>query len=267
MGMIPYIPLKLQSEILRIKSVCRILSKILGAIPGILADGITTQSISDFCSQRMIAAGVEPAVEGFNGFPGKICVSVNSAAAHGIPGPTTLHEGDILTVDISGKANGWYGDTAWTFLIGQGDPAARRLLKAAWQSTMAGISEARCGNRLGDIGHAIEATAARYGCSIVKNCVGHGIGTQLHEEPPILPYGEKATGLPIKPGMVFTVEPVLTLGTGIVGTINNEHELFAKDNALCAQFEHTVAVFSTHTEILSSHIKESLLDLDFPPYF
>ena len=262
-----YFPLKVKAEVARIRRVSQRIGEIFSELPKVLKPDITTNAISDYCCAKLSEGGIEPAVEGVNGFPGKICVSVNAVAAHGIPGPLKLIQGDILTVDIAGKLNGWFGDGAWTYIVGTGSPAVRRLLKAAWQATMAGISVAKSGNRLGDIGCAIEKTASRYGCSVVQNCVGHGIGIQLHEEPVVLPYGRKNTGIVIKPGMVFTIEPVLSLGAGEIESDQYEHEIYSKDNAFCAQFEHTVAVFSTHTEILTSVYPYDILHLDFPPYF
>ena len=261
------VPLKMKHEIARMRPVCRAVAAVLEELQHRIEPGITTRSIEEFCSRKLSSLGVEPATGSVGNFPGKICVSVNHVAAHGIPGELILNENDILTVDIAGKMNGWHGDSAWTYISGQGTPEVRRLLKAAWNATIAGIRAAKAGGRLGDIGEAIEKTAAKYGCSIIANCVGHGIGRDLHEEPAVLPRGEKGTDRPIVPGMVFTVEPVVTLGTGDITDVKNGHEIHTADFSLSAQYEHTIAVFSDRTEILTQTGMNGSKYLDFPPFF
>ena len=155
-----------------------------------------------------------PALKGYKGFPGNVCISVNNVAAHGIGCGYVLEEGDIVTVDTTVGVDGWYGDGAWTYIAGIGTPEKKRLVKAAWKAMMAGISEAVSGKRLGDIGNAVEKTAKRNGCRVIEDLAGHGIGRDIHEEPVVLNVGKKGSGLPVVPGIVFTIEPILTLGNG-----------------------------------------------------
>ena len=206
-----------------------------------------------------------PALRGYKGFPGCICTSVNNVAAHGIPTNRELEAGDILSIDITVSVDGWHGDAAWTFIVGEGSPDGRRLTRVAWSASLAGIRMAVAGNRIGDVGAAIQESARRFGCSVIEDYVGHGIGRAMHEDPMALNFGTADTGIRIVPGMVFTVEPMLNLGGREVHVSSDGWTLVTTDGSLSAQSEHTVAVFRDYTEVLT-YSKGSVFDyLDFPP--
>ncbi len=245
------IRLKTSAEVNRIRRSCRLIESILEDLESMIVPGITTDEIARFCNSKIDSGYARSSVMNCKGFPKSVCTSVNSIAAHGIPSEKVLDEGDIITVDISLSIDGWHGDSARTYIAGNGSGDALRLRKAAYAATMAGIRAAAAGNTLGDIGWAIERTAKMWGCSVVEKFAGHGIGAALHEDPMILPSGEKGTGLRIVPGMVFTVEPVLTLGSGEVSSFKDGWSFVTSDGSLSAQYEHTVAVFTDRTEVLT----------------
>jgi len=206
-------------------------------------------------------------MKGYKGYPASICTSVNNVAAHGVPGSYELQPGDLISVDISAQIEGWHGDGAWTYVVGEALPDSRRLLKAAWQATMSGIEAAKAGARLGDVGAAIEESARRYGCSVLDKFVGHGIGLGMHEEPMVLNFGKRGTGQPIVPGMVLTIEPIVCLGIPEAHVLGDGWSIVTDDNSLCAQYEHTVAVFSDKTEVLTFSAGNKIRNGDLPPYF
>ena len=205
-------------------------------------------------------------MKGYRDFPGNSCTSVNHVAAHGIPGDYRLVAGDLVTIDLTVEYDRWHGDCAWTFSVDQVDADDRRLIRAAWNTTMEAIKATKAGIRMGDIGSVISQTAKRYGCSVLDSFVGHGIGRDMHEEPMVLNSGEQGVGVPIVPGMVFTIEPIVCLGDADVQTMEDGWTVVTADASRCAQFEHTIAVFSDRTEILTNPSSEDILDLDFPPF-
>ncbi len=246
--------LKTSPEVARISKSCKIIESIFKDLGNFIVPGISTKEIEKFCIKSMSKKQAKSSAFGYKGFPSTICTSVNSVAVHGLPGDYKLKEGDIITVDIILNVDGWHGDGAYTYLIGNVNNDLRRLYKAAKESTSAGIKAARAGNRIGDIGYAISETASRWGCSIIDELAGHGIGLDVHEDPIILPIGELNMGLPIVPGMVFTIEPVLTLGSGKMATLDDTWSIVTADGQYTAQFEHTIAIFGKHTNVLTSSI-------------
>jgi methionyl aminopeptidase len=257
------IPLKTSIDVAHIRRSCRIAAAVLERIENEIVDGISTEQIDTVCRETITSFSARPAHLNYRGFPCGSSVSVNHVAAHGIPGDYRLVDGDLVTVDLSVVYNGWFGDMAMTYIVGRGNPDGRRTLKAAKAATDAGIRAARAGSRLGDIGIAMQHTVKRYGCNILPNFVGHGIGRELHEEPMVLNEGEPGTGLPIVPGMVFTIEPIVVAGGTDTKTLADGWTVVTSDGSLCAQFEHTVAIFGNRTEILTmpgivlSHLSDS----------
>ncbi len=243
--------LKTSVEVNRIRRSCSLVERILDALETVIAPGISTLEIEEICKSALKSAMANSSALNFKGFPSTICTSVNSVAVHGIPDHTVLENGDILTVDISLNLDGWHGDSARTYVAGTGSNDVLRLQKAAYAATVAGINAAVSGKRLGDVGWAIETAVKKWGCSVVRKFAGHGIGRDLHEDPVILPYGEKNTGLRIIPGMVFTIEPVVVLGRGDVKQMDDGWSFVTSDGSLSAQYEHTLAVFSDRTEVLT----------------
>jgi methionyl aminopeptidase len=244
--------LKTSLEVSRIRVSCGIIESIFKELKHKIIPGISTYEISEFCIISMDKKQAKSSSLGFMGFPATICTSVNTIAVHGLPGDYRLNEGDIITVDIILNINGWHGDGAYTYLVGKVDNDILRLYRAAREATLAGINAARAGGRLGDIGYAISTTASRWGCTVIDQLAGHGIGLEVHEDPVVLPVGEMDVGLPIVPGMVITIEPVLTLGSGSISTLNDGWSIITTDGKCTAQFEHTIAIFGRHTEVLTS---------------
>ena len=259
------ISFKTSVDVARIRRACRVAEKCLRNLAPCVRPGITTAELDLLAAGFLRENGAEAALRGYRGFPGAICASVNNVAAHGIPSNRQLEKGDVLSLDITARVNGWHGDAAWTFLVGEAAPDGRRLVRAAWQASLAGIKAAVAGRRMGDVGHAIQEAARRQGCSVIQDYVGHGIGRAMHEDPMIPNFGTPDTGLRIAPGMVFTVEPMLTLGSGDVHVSSDGWTLVTTDGGLSAQFEHTVAVFRDYTEVLTFS-RGSLFDSsDLPP--
>ncbi|MEA1911871.1 MAG: type I methionyl aminopeptidase [Spirochaetota bacterium] len=246
------VKLKTSPEVARIAKSCKIIESIFIELNSFIVQGISTKEIEYFCLKSMNNKQANTSALGYKGFPATICTSVNTVAVHGIPDNTRLKNGDIITVDIILNVDGWHGDGACTYLLGNVSNDIIRLYKAAKEATFAGIRAARAGNRLGDIGFAVSSTASRWGCSILEELAGHGIGVEVHEDPVILPVGETGVGLPIVPGMVFTIEPVLTLGSGLMSTLEDNWSIVSSDGQFTAQFEHTVAIFGKRTEVLTN---------------
>ncbi len=261
------VPLKTSIEVSRIRKSCRLVETLFLELKSRMAPGMTTLDVNGLCDVFLRAGGGASSLKGYRGFPGSICTSVNNVAAHGVPSEYRLGLGDLVSVDITAHIDGWHGDSAWTYILGDGTPDARRLLKAAWQATMAGIRAAKAGRRLGDVGAAIQESARRFGCGVLDKYVGHGIGLDMHEEPMVLNFGSPGTGQPIVPGMVFTIEPILCLGAPEVRTLGDGWSIATADNSLSAQFEQTVAVFRDRTEILTLSSVKGALDLEFPPFY
>ncbi len=259
------ISFKTSVDVARIRRACRVAEKCLRYLAPCMRAGVTTAELDHLAARFLEENAAESALKGYRGFPGTICTSVNNVAAHGIPSNRELEKGDVLSVDITASVNGWHGDAAWTFLVGEPGPDARRVQRAAWQASLAGIRAAISGSRLGDLGSAIQDAAHRQGCSVIEDYVGHGIGRAMHEDPMIPNFGSPDTGLRIVPGMVFTIEPMLTLGSGDVHVSTDGWTLVTRDGSLSAQFEHTVAVFRDYTEVLTFSRGSPLDFPDSPP--
>jgi methionyl aminopeptidase len=258
--------LKTSIDVAHIRAVSRILRDYFKDLSGIIQPGLHIAAVVDTFLAALAKHGARSAVEGFNNFPAPVCVSINHVAAHGIPGGQVLREGDIVSVDTAVVKDGWYSDAAWTYIAGEGDTTKKRLLKAAWQASRAGVLQAAALNRIGDIGAAVEKRAAAYGCTVLEGFTGHGTGFELHEPPNVPFFGEKGTGQPIVPGMVLTVEPIVALGKGRVKTLRDNWTIVTAGGELTAHFEHTVAVFGTYIEVLT--LEPELFDTypEYPPY-
>jgi methionyl aminopeptidase len=262
-----HIRLKTSVDVARIRKSCKIAENLLKYLKSFVKEGINTRALDSIAEKFIREQGGTPALKGYKGFPAAICTSVNNVAAHGIPGDYVLSNGDIITIDVTVSVNGWHGDAAWSYLVGEGSPDRRRLLKTAWRSTIAGILAVTSGGHMGDIGYAVSSTAGKYGCSVIPEYVGHGIGQQLHEDPCVPNIGTQGTGLAIVPGLVFTVEPIINLGASTARVIEDGWTIVTEDDCLTAQFEHTVAVFRDRVEILTFSEQNILESLDYPPVF
>jgi len=233
-----------------------------GAIIGRLHDalhervrpGVSTQDLDEFGDEFIRShTGAVPAFKGLYGFPASLCISINEEVVHGIPSPKrVLAEGDIVTVDAGVELDGWFADAAYTYGVGQIDDEADRLLRATREALDAGIAAAKPGNRLGDIGHAVQTVAEGAGFSVVRDLVGHGIGRGPHEEPQVPNYGKPGRGLSLQPGLVIAIEPMVNAGVAGVRTLPDRWTVVTADRKLSAHYEHTVAVVDGGARILTA---------------
>lgn len=199
--------------------------------------------------------GAKPAFKGYNGFPNSLCVSINETVVHGIPHDHPFREGDIISVDCGVLLNGFFGDAAYTYAIGEIDADTQRLLQVTKESLALGIAQARVGNRIGDISYAIQDYAENaHGLGVVRELVGHGIGRSLHEEPEVPNFGRRGTGPVIKAGLVIAIEPMINLGLRKVKQLSDGWTINTADKKPSAHFEHTIAVTEAGPELLSDHI-------------
>lgn len=216
-----------------------------------IAPGITTRELDDIAEKFIRSHDAFPSFKGYNGFSGSICASVNEELVHGIPGKRVLHEGDIISIDIGAKYNGYHGDSAWTYAVGEMDKASARLLDVTEQSLYIGLKEASPGVRLSNISHCIQTYVESNGFSVVREYVGHGIGQDLHEDPQIPHYGPPNKGPLLKPGMVLCIEPMVNAGSRYVKTLADDWTVVTTDGKRCAHFEHTIAITETGYDILT----------------
>ena len=247
----PGIVLKTSAEVAGIRESCRLAVRVLEALRAAVLPGVSTAELDCLAAALIREAGGEPAPA--PGFPGSICLSVNEVAAHGVPGGYRLSAGDTVGVDVAVRLGGWCGDAAASFVAGEADEPTRRLVEAAREALRAGLRMARAGAHLGDVGAAVERAAGRRGCAVLAELVGHGIGAQLHEDPEVPPTGRAGEGQRIVSGMVFTLEPALSLGCGRLVAGADGWSWRTEDGARTAQFEHTLAVFRDRTEVLTEN--------------
>lgn len=212
---------------------------------------ITTKELDQIAEEYIRSQGATPSFKGYNGFSGSICASVNDELVHGIPSGRKLKDGDIISIDIGANYKGYHGDSAWTYGVGNISETARKLLEVTERSLYAGLAEAKPDARLYTISHAIQKCVEDEGFSIVREYVGHGVGTELHEEPQIPNYGMPGRGPRLKPGMVLAIEPMVNVGERYVKTLEDNWTVVTVDGTLCAHFEHTIAITPDGYEILT----------------
>lgn len=245
------IHLKSDRDIKKIRDSCRIAAEAMALVLDEVAPGVTTGHLDQLADSYIRRQGGVASAKGYRGYPKSICVSVNEEVVHGIPGGRLLQEGDILSIDIAVKRKGFHGDMNVSTGVGQLDPEARRLLDATKHSLELGLEQARPGQRLGDVGHAIQGHVEAQGYSIVRDFCGHGIGRNFHEDPQLLHFGEPGKGRRLEAGMVFTIEPMVNQGAPEVRILADEWTAVTRDGTLSAQYEHTVAVTTTGPDVLS----------------
>ncbi len=216
-----------------------------------VAPGITTRELDVIAEKYILDHDAFPSFKGYNGFRDTICVSVNDELVHGIPSDRVLTEGDIVTIDIGAKYHGFHSDSAWTYPVGSIDNETQKLLDVTEESLYQGLNEARPGERLSNISHAIQNFVETKGFSIVREYAGHGIGQELHEEPIIPHYGPPDKGPRLQPGMVLCIEPMVNAGSRFVRTLEDQWTVVTVDGRMCAHFEHTIAITDTGYEILT----------------
>lgn len=221
----------------------RITGEALLAAGEAVKPGITTAQLDDIVRREIERNGAKPSFLGYGGFPASACISVNEEVIHGIPSRTrVLAEGDIVSIDVGAYYKGYHGDSANTFAVGKITDEAKCLIEGTKESFFAGVKMAMPGNRLGDIGSAVEAVAVRYGYSVVRDFVGHGVGKELHEDPNVPNYGTPGRGLRLVCGMVIAIEPMICRGNAAVRILGNDWTVVTRDGSLAAHYEHTVAI-------------------------
>jgi methionyl aminopeptidase len=241
-----------QAEIDRLRRVNQLVATILAELKGMVAPGVTTGEIDAVAEERVLAAGGVPAFKGYHGYPATICASVNEQVVHGIPSERRLNEGDILSIDMGAKLDGFYGDCAVTVAVGRVAPETAQLLRVTEEALFHGIDAVRPGARISDIGAAVQRHVEANGFSVVREFVGHGIGTALHEEPQIANYGPGGRGPRLAEGMVLAIEPMVNIGKPAVKVLSDGWTAVTRDSSLSAHFEHTVVVTRTGCEILTA---------------
>ncbi len=228
-------------------------AKILDAMCREVKPGVSTWDLDQLAEKMCKEAGVTPAFKGYHGFPACVCISVNDEVVHGIPSKKrVLKDGDIVGLDFGVIQEGWYGDTARSVAVGKVTPEAEKLLRVTQESLFKGIAEAKAGNRIFDIGHAVQAHAEAAGYSVVREFVGHGIGRALHEDPQVPNYGSKGKGMVLKVGMVIAIEPMINAGKPEVRVLKDGWTAVTTDRSLSAHFEHTVAITENGPVILTA---------------
>jgi methionyl aminopeptidase len=238
-------------EIALMREAGRLVAQAHGVAKKLLTPGMRGDIIDREVETFIQDNGGSPAFKGFRGFPSSVCLSLNNEVVHGIPGKSVLKEGDVVSLDIGVEKDGYFGDSAWTYIVGKDLQKASQLLAVTNESLMKGIAKAVEGNRLFDISHAVQSLVEGHGFSVVREMVGHGIGTKMHEEPQIPNYGPPGKGPLIKAGMVFAIEPMVNQGTHEIMTMKDGWTAVTRDGSLSAHFEHCVAITDGEPQILT----------------
>jgi methionyl aminopeptidase len=242
---------KSAAEIDKVAAAGAILVRTLRLLERQVRPGVTTEELDQAAERYIRSQGATPSFKGYRGFPGSICASPNSMIVHGIPGPAELQRGDLISLDVGVTLDGWVADAARTLAVGPVSAEAQHLLEATQRSLFVGIEQCVAGNRLGDISHAIQASAEGDGLAVVRSLVGHGIGRDMHEDPQIPNFGPAGKGPRLEEGMVLAIEPMTTIGTVDVTAGEDGWAIYSKDGSLAAHFEFTVAVTPDGPRILT----------------
>jgi len=246
------ISLRSAAEIALARRAGMLAAEVLQMIAGHVKAGVTTDELDQLCHDYIVnVQQAIPANVGYHGYTKTICASVNHVICHGIPSDKKLKNGDIVNIDVALIKDGWFGDTSRMYCVGEPSILAKRLVRTTYEAMRAGIQQVRPGASLGDVGHAIQTVAQREGFSVVREYCGHGIGQIYHDEPQVLHYGRAGEGLILKPGMVFTIEPMINAGKAATSVLQDGWTVITKDRSLSAQWEHMLAVTETGFEILT----------------
>jgi methionyl aminopeptidase len=241
------------AELEQMREAGRLVGEVLTELAAAVAPGVSTADLDELAEKRIRQAGATPAFKGYHGYPATICASINDEVIHGIPsGRRVLNEGDIISIDVGASLDGYFGDSALTLPVGKISEPAAALLRVTEEALYKAIDEAKPGNRVSDIGHAVQKHVEAYGFSVVREFVGHGIGQRMHEEPQIPNYGEPGHGPRLAEGMVLAIEPMVNAGTAAVKVLADGWTAVTRDNSLSAHFEHTVAVTAGAPWILTA---------------
>jgi methionyl aminopeptidase len=241
------------AELEQMREAGRLVGEVLTELAAAVAPGVSTADLDELAEKRIRQAGATPAFKGYHGYPATICASINDEVIHGIPsGRRVLNEGDIISIDVGASLDGYFGDSALTLPVGKISEPAAALLRVTEEALYKAIDEAKPGNRVSDIGHAVQKHVEAYGFSVVREFVGHGIGQRMHEEPQIPNYGEPGHGPRLAEGMVLAIEPMVNAGTAAVKVLADGWTAVTRDKSLSAHFEHTVAVTAGEPWILTA---------------
>jgi len=244
---------KTSEEVEKIKQSADILGRAHGEIAKYVKKGVKTSFLDKIAEEYIRDHGAVPSFKGYNGFPSSLCISVNEVVVHGFPSEYELKDGDIISVDCGVFHQGFHSDSAYTYPIGEVSPSVLALLKATRDSLYLGIEAATFGNRIGDIGYAIQKFVEAKGYTVVRELVGHGLGRKLHESPEVPNYGKKGSGPLLKQGMVIAIEPMINLGTRNIVQEKDGWTIRTADRKPSAHYEHTIAIFEDRTEVLTTH--------------
>ncbi|MCH4893926.1 type I methionyl aminopeptidase [Sphingomonas sp. SFZ2018-12] len=240
----------------------RLAAEILDALVPHVVPGVTTAELDDMIRGMMIAGGAVPATLGYRGYTHSCCISINHVVCHGIPGDRVLKDGDIVNIDVTPLLDGWHGDTSRMYLVGDVPLKARRLVEVTHECLMLGIEQARPGNRMGDVANAIQRHAERHRFGVVRDFCGHGLGRLFHDAPEVVHVGRPGTGPELRPGMFFTIEPMINIGRPDVKLLDDGWTAVTRDRSLSAQFEHSIGITEDGCEIFTLSPK----GLHRPPY-
>lgn len=252
------ITIKTPEEIDKMRVAGQLAAEVLVMIEPYVKEGISTHELDRICHDYMVnVQHTIPAPLNYKGFPNAICTSINHQVCHGIPSQKPLKNGDVVNIDITVIKDGFHGDTSKMFIIGEASNPAKQLVAATYQCLRLGIAQVKPGNFLGDIGFAIQKFAENQGYSVVQEYCGHGIGRDFHEEPQVMHYGKPKTGVLLRPGMTFTIEPMINAGKRYVKRLPDNWTVVTKDRSLSAQWEHTILVTETGMEVLTKRAEEA----------
>jgi methionyl aminopeptidase len=244
---------KSPEELERMREAGRVVAKVFAEVREEIRPGIRTRDLDSVVERVIRGEGCVPSFKGYRGFPASACISLNEEIVHGIPGPRKLREGDLVKLDIGAIYEGYHGDSAWTFYVGEQPPEhVATLMKATEDSLWAGIAAARAGNRTGDIGAAVQEVAERAGFSVVREYVGHGVGAQLHEDLQIPNYGPGGRGPVLEEGMTLAIEPMVNVGDWRTEVLSDDWTVVTADRSLSAHYEHTIAITGGEAEVLTA---------------
>lgn len=251
-----------QEDFVGLRAAGRLAAETLDMITPFVKEGVTTEELNTIIHEYTLKHGAIPAPLNYRGFPKSCCISINHVVCHGIPGDRRLMDGDILNIDVTPILDGWYGDSSRMYVVGKASRLAQRLIDVTYESLVRAIKEVKPGNTLGDIGYVIQEYAEAQRFSVVRDFCGHGIGRVFHQEPNVLHYGKRGHGLELKPGMVFTIEPMLNVGKPDVKILDDEWTAVTRDRSLSAQFEHMMGVTEDGCEVFTY----SPTGMNQPPY-
>ena len=249
------INLKSPEEIKRMRAAALIAAAAMDKVIAAVKDGVTTEELDEIAYQYIVGRGAKPSFKGYGGFPGTACISINEQIVHGIPGKRRLHEGDIVSIDLGAYLHGYHSDMARTIGVGKISAEAEMLIRVTQESFFKGIEQAVAGNRIGDIGKAVEAHAKEYGLGVVREYIGHGLGQELHEDPEVPNYvpdrRERRPNPRLLPGMTLAVEPMINAGGPAVRVLSNKWTVVTVDGSLSAHYENTILITDGEPEILT----------------